>query len=173
MTELNIAEALAALGIDADYAASRNLPVYQEATQLVSAGPNIVGNEQQLEPATAGQWIAMRQAAEADGIDLLLVSGYRSITYQTELIQRKLDKGESLESVLRVVAPPGCSEHHTGRAIDIATPGVPPLTEAFEATEAFGWLSKNAGKHGFVMSFPRDNRFGYVYEPWHWCRRVS
>ena len=61
--------------------------------------------------------------------------------------------------------------HHTGRAVDIATPGVPPLTEAFERSDAFRWLEKNATNHGFSMSYPRGNALGYVYEPWHWCRQ--
>lgn len=161
------------LGISPDYPASRGLPVFAEATTLVSAGPNVVGNEQQLEPVTAGQWVGMRQAAESEGIDLLLVSGFRSVEYQASLIQRKLDKGDSLEKILHVVAPPGCSEHHTGCAVDIATPGVPPLTESFESTDAFKWLSKNAVKHGFSMTYPKDNPWGYGYEPWHWCRRLG
>ncbi len=162
---------LASLGIATDYARQHGLPVFAEAETRVSAGPNIIGREQELEPATAGKWVAMRQAAEAEGVDLLLVSGYRSFAYQASLIQRKLDAGTSLEEVLAVNAPPGCSEHHTGRAVDIATPGVPPLTEAFERSDAFRWLEKNAMNHGFSMSYPRDNALGYVYEPWHWCRQ--
>lgn len=160
------------LGIERDYADRQGLPVFAECAQLVSAGPNIIGREQQLEPVTAGKWVAMRQAAEADGIDLLLVSGYRSYDYQASLIQRKLEAGMAVAEVLSVNAPPGCSEHHTGCAVDIATPGFPPLTEAFERSEAFAWLGENAGNHGFSMSYPRDNRFGYIYEPWHWCRRL-
>ncbi len=163
---------LDSLGIDREYAGHRGLPVFAEALQLVSAGPNIIGREQQLEPVTAGHWVGMRQAAEADGIDLLLVSGFRSYDYQASLIQRKLDAGTQLPDILSVNAPPGCSEHHTGCAVDIATPGFPPLTEAFERSEAFAWLTKNAGNHGFSMSYPRDNRFGYIYEPWHWCRSL-
>ena len=171
--DAHLSELLSTLGIAPDYAAQHALPVYPEAVARVSAGPNIIGREQELEPVTAGSWVAMRQAAEADGVDLLLVSGYRSYAYQASLIQRKLDTGAALEDILSVNAPPGCSEHHTGRAVDIATPGVPPLTEAFERSDAFRWLQKNAADHGFSMSYPRDNRFGYIYEPWHWCRQAG
>ncbi|MFK8053745.1 MAG: M15 family metallopeptidase [Woeseiaceae bacterium] len=164
---------LMTLGIEPGYIAERGLPVFSEASSLVSAGPNVVGNEQKLEPITAGQWFGMRQAAASEGVDLLLVSGFRSVEYQASLIRRKLDKGLQLPEILAVVAPPGCSEHHTGCAVDIATPGVPPLTEAFEETKAFAWLVKNAVKHGFSMTYPRDNPWGYDYEPWHWCRRLS
>ena len=47
----------------------------------------------------------------------------------------------------------------------------PAAEESFEKTRAFPWLRDNAGAHGFVMSYPRDNRHGIVYEPWHWCWR--
>jgi D-alanyl-D-alanine carboxypeptidase len=51
--------------------------------------------------------------------------------------------------------------------------GVPDLEEDFEETPAFRWLSANAGRFGFVLSFPRDNPHDYVYEPWHWCYRPA
>ena len=66
-------------------------------------------------------------------------------------------------------APPGCSEHHTGRAVDIGTPHCKVLDEEFEQTEAFDWLVRFAGKFGFRLSYPRGNSCGYAYEPWHWC----
>lgn len=163
---------LTELGIAMDYADSRGLPVFAEARQLVNAGPNIIGRTVELEPVTAGHWVGMRDAARAEGVDLLLVSGFRSFEYQASLIRRKIDMGVPLAEILRVNAPPGCSEHHTGCAVDIATPGCPPLTEAFAETRAFDWLSQNADSHGFSMSYPVGNRYGYAYEPWHWCRRL-
>ena len=47
----------------------------------------------------------------------------------------------------------------------------PPAEESFEATDAFAWLTGNAGDFGFQMSYPRDNPHGITYEPWHWCHR--
>jgi len=70
---------------------------------------------------------------------------------------------------LKVNTPPGYSEHHTGRAVDLATPGCPPLTEEFETTAAFAWLVRHAHRFGFTMRYPRGNRFGIAYEPWHWA----
>jgi D-alanyl-D-alanine carboxypeptidase len=77
----------------------------------------------------------------------------------------------SVESILCASAPPGYSEHHSGRAVDVTTEGEQERTleEEFEQTAAFAWLSSNAGRFGYFLSFPRNNRFGYVYEPWHWC----
>ena len=111
----------------------------------------------------------MQQAAAEDGIDLMPVSAFRSVDYQRNLIRAKLDKGQRIEDILTVNAPPGYSEHHTGRALDIATSGQEPLIEAFEFTDAFGWLSRHASRFDFSLSYPRDNPFGIVFEPWHWA----
>ena len=100
----------------------------------------------------------------------MIVSGYRSIDYQARLIRKKINAGQSVSEILAVNAAPGHSEHHTGRAIDIATPGSRPLTEEFEGTEAFRWLTKYAAEYGFSMTYPRDNPGGFIYEPWHWAK---
>ena len=101
-----------------------------EAPDLVEVGPNLLGRMQRLAPAAATQWAAMQDAAAADGIRLLIVSGYRSIDYQARLIRKKLNAGQSLSEILAVNAAPGYSEHHTGRAVDIATPGSRPRISA-------------------------------------------
>ena len=67
-------------------------------------------------------------------------------------------------------AAPGFSEHHSGRAIDIATPGTRPLTVEFERSKAFAWLTANAAAFGFTMPYGRGNTFGFEFEPWHWSQ---
>ena len=157
------------LGIPEDYGLDDARPAFAEAEVLVDVGPNIVGRMQRLAPEAAMAWAAMRAAAAADGIALLLVSGFRSIDYQARLFRKKINAGQSLGEILAVNAAPGFSEHHTGRAVDVATPGSRPLTEEFEHSDAFEWLSGHAGQFGFVMSYPRDNEAGFVFEPWHWA----
>ena len=158
------------LGIPADYGGDGNKPVYEEADELVEVGPNLVGRMQRLTPQTAEKWAEMQAAAEADGVALLLVSGFRSIDYQARLIRKKINAGQTVSEILAVNAAPGYSEHHTGRAVDIATPGSRPLTEEFEDSDAFRWLKEHAATYGFSMSYPRDNPAGFIYEPWHWAR---
>ena len=162
----------AELGIPEDYGLDRARPAYEEATELVEVGPNLVGRMQRLTPATARAWAAMRAAAAEDGVTLLIVSGFRSIDYQARLIRKKINAGQSVSEILSVNAAPGHSEHHTGRAVDIASPGSRPLTEEFEGSDAFRWLQANAAQYGFSMSYPRDNPAGFVYEPWHWARNA-
>lgn len=170
MDELTRIAALHAdLGIGADYALRSGLPRIPEARELVAvaAGGDRPGSR--LAPAAAAAWSLLEAAAERDGVRLLLLSGFRDLEYQAGLIRRKLDQGRSLEEVLSVIAAPGYSEHHSGHAVDIGTPGCEPLTEAFEDTAAFAWLSRHAERHGFRMSYPRSNGCGIVYEPWHWA----
>jgi D-alanyl-D-alanine carboxypeptidase len=167
---LRIARELTELEIPATYGTDRSLGLQPEATELVTARVLKDGRELQLEPGTAAAWAELVTAAAREQITLLLISGFRSVTHQRGIIERKLVSGQSLANILRVNAAPGFSEHHTGRAVDIGTPGCPPLSEEFEQTTAFQWLRSAAGRHGFRLSYPRDNPHGVIYEPWHWFR---
>lgn len=164
-------ELLAALGIPIDYGSNPHRPAFAEAQELEDVEPNILGTMQQLAPDAARAWRRMKSEAAVAGIDLLLVSGFRSVRYQAELFRRKLAAGNTIDAILKVNAAPGFSEHHTGRAIDIATPGTRPLTVDFEKSAAFTWLTLNAARFDFALPYGRDNAFGFDYEPWHWSRR--
>ncbi len=110
----------------------------------------------------------MKNAAASDGIVIKIVSAFRSVNYQVEVITRKLNKGENINSILEIVAAPGYSEHHTGRAVDLTTDNCVHLSESFEQTEAFVWLNKNASMFSFSLSYPRNCKEKIDYEPWHW-----
>jgi D-alanyl-D-alanine carboxypeptidase len=160
----------ARLGIPADYAGTRRLPRQREARTLVSIGPAADdGKPVRLAPRAAAAWRRMAAAAARDGVQLLPISGYRSVARQARLIRRKLAAGEPIDDILRLVAAPGCSEHHTGRALDVGSPEDCALDEDFARTAEFGWLQKHAPRFGFHLSYPRKNRHGIAYEPWHWC----
>jgi D-alanyl-D-alanine carboxypeptidase len=158
----------ALLGIPADYDRRCGMPQQPECDSLVEVGNDALGRPARLEAATAAAWQRLQQAALVDGVELQLVSAFRSVDYQRQLIQRKLDRGFDITSILQVNAAPGFSEHHSGRALDIGCPGYPHLEEVFEHSAAFVWLNQRAGEFGFRLSFPRNNPFGVMYEPWHW-----
>ncbi|HKA44611.1 MAG TPA: M15 family metallopeptidase [Burkholderiales bacterium] len=162
---------LAELGIPRELVAGRGLAICNEAHELVVVQTDDDGREHLLIPAAAAAWRRLREAALADEVALSIGSAFRSCDRQAELIRRKLERGLSIEGILTSSAPPGYSEHHTGRAVDVITPGSAPLETEFEETAAFRWLVENAGAFHYEMSFPRDNPHGYVYEPWHWCYR--
>jgi D-alanyl-D-alanine carboxypeptidase len=167
-----VSKALAQLGIDPALPDARGLPLFAEARRFACVGLGTDGRDKMLEPKAARAWIAMRKAAARAGVDLLLVSAFRSLEFQIELIRGKVAKGRALDEVLKVNAPPGYSEHHTGCAVDVGFKDCPPLDEAFEQTPAFAWLQANAQRFGFSMSYPRGNAQGYLYEPWHWRFRA-
>ncbi|MDY7559825.1 D-alanyl-D-alanine carboxypeptidase family protein [Pseudomonas sp. 10B1] len=121
-----------------------------------------------LLPIAAEAWRQLKFSAGSCGVDIHIISAFRSVERQAEIIKRKLDSGLSIETILAVSAPPFFSEHHTGCAVDIGTCGSVALEREFEETLAFKWLEKNAGSFGFQMSYPINNAAGYGYEPWHW-----
>lgn len=109
-------------------------------------------------------------AARSAGIELLPISGFRSYRRQLDLVLAKLEQGQSISAVLAVNALPGFSEHHSACALDVGAKGAGAhLTEAFEHSEAFSWLTVHASDFGFGLSYPRGNKAGIAFEPWHWC----
>ncbi len=114
---------------------------------------------------------SMRSAASAEGVDLILLSGYRSHDLQRQIFYgRKSARNQIAIERAKVSAPPGYSEHSTGYAIDLgdATMRHTDLEVEFENTKAFRWLKQNAAKYHFVLSFPKGNFQKVSYEPWHW-----
>jgi D-alanyl-D-alanine carboxypeptidase len=163
-----IDQMLQQLGVSTELQRNCQLPLQVEAAELVSAGPDIFGREQTMTATTLHHWAAMQAAAADANVILQLVSAFRSVDYQCQLIRNKLDRGQCFEDIFKVSAIPGYSEHHTGRALDLTSPGSKPLEETFELTDAFAWLQANARHFDFSLSYPPHNSFGIAYEPWHW-----
>jgi D-alanyl-D-alanine carboxypeptidase len=157
-----------ALGIPADYLEQRHLPRQREARGVVIVGRNREGRAVRLTPRAAAAWRRMRCASAQRGVRLQLISGFRSVRRQARLIRDHLAGGRKIGAVLRFMAAPGCSEHHTGRALDLGSPAAPDLSARFARTREFRWLRRNAARFGFHLSYPRGNRHRLGYEPWHW-----
>ena len=162
-------ERLERLGLDDGYGERTGLALVPEPAWLAYAGRDRYGRVLWLHAAAACAWSRLRAAAWRDGVVLEAISGYRSHDYQLGIFERKRARGLAVDEILTVNAAPGYSEHHGGLALDIGTPDEPAAEESFERTAAFAWLQANAAGYGFVMSYPRDNPHGIVYEPWHWC----
>lgn len=160
-------------GISIASLATRGLTEYEEATELEVVEVGEDGKEHFLVPAAAQAWRALKAGALDANVELFIVSAFRSVERQAEIVRRRLAKGQAIEEILVVCAPPGFSEHHSGRAIDLSTPGAPLLEPEFDQTAAFAWLTQHANDFGFRLSFPAGNLQGYIYEPWHWCFHVA
>jgi D-alanyl-D-alanine carboxypeptidase len=107
----------------------------------------------------------MLEDAKDDGVDLWVVSAYRSFGEQAGLkAAYTVTYGSGANTFS---ADQGFSEHQLGTTIDFTTSGIGGALEPFGNTAAYQWLLNNAHKYGFTMSYPPNNAY-YVFEPWHW-----
>jgi len=107
----------------------------------------------------------MLQDASAQGVELKVVSAYRSFADQSAVkTGYKITYGSGAN---RFSADQGYSEHQLGSTVDLLNSTSTVLTTKFETTSAYKWLNENAHKYGFVLSYPKNNSY-YIFEPWHW-----
>ncbi|MCM1578845.1 MAG: M15 family metallopeptidase [Ruminococcus sp.] len=118
--------------------------------------------------------------AQKDGIELIVVSSYRSFDKQEQNIQNSIQdrmdrlgmtEEEARIDTLREVQSPGCSEHNAGIAADIMSNEYISMDDdGFKNTEAFSWLRDHAADYGFILRYPEDGyeSTGITYEPWHY-----
>ncbi len=98
--------------------------------------------------------MAMIEAGEAEGLDFIFYTAYRSVKRQGELY----NAGQT-------TAAPGTSEHNCGLAIDIGS----ATSEEFEGSAEEAWLLEHAHEYGFILRYPKDKEAvtGFAFEPWH------
>ena len=89
-----------ALGVPRDYGRARGLRRVREPSHLESIGLDTQGREQFLAPRAARAWARMREAAAQDGVELQVVSAFRSVEYQLGILKRKLERGQSDRKVV-------------------------------------------------------------------------
>lgn len=156
----------------------------QITLQELTGQTNNPNNELQLEAQTA--FNKMRTAALKDGVDLLIVSGYRSFTRQRQIWNRKYKKYQAqglspdaiFDKIVEYSTVPGTSRHHWGTDIDIIDrsanySGDVLVTDKFHGNGPFckmkEWMEENASAFGFELAYPlNENRTGFEYEPWHY-----
>ncbi|MEV6280228.1 D-alanyl-D-alanine carboxypeptidase family protein [Nocardia sp. NPDC051832] len=99
-----------------------------------------------LDPELRG---ALREAAvdaAADGVELVVNSGWRSAAEQERLLRAAVSKYGSATEAARWVATPATSAHVSGEAADIGAAGA-------------AWLSEHGARYGLCQI--------YTNEPWH------
>ncbi len=108
----------------------------------------------------------MLEDAARDSLDIKVLSGYRSFKTQAELKSSyRVTYGAGTAN--QFSAEQGYSEHQLGTTLDFTTIKIGGSLAGFDQTPEFAWLQKNAYKYGFILSYPKGNKY-YVYEPWHW-----
>ena len=118
--------------------------------------------------------LAMLMQAQSEGLTSWQISaGYRSVAYQQKLFddkvysyrQQGMTGAQARSAARKLVAEPGCSEHHTGLAFDITVPGT-----SFGGTKQAKWLEEHCWEWGFILRYPADKQdvTGIIYESWHY-----
>ena len=120
-----------------------------------------------LEPEVAKALARLTAAARADGVRLVVRSGYRSYATQAAIFKRQVASYPSEAMARRYNAEAGRSEHQTGLAVDLwdgVTWGL-----GMARTKAGVWLWRHAPEYGFILRYPqgKEKITGYAYEPWH------
>ncbi len=104
--------------------------------------------------------------AKVDGVPIYVKSGYRSFAEQKSLKSSyAVTYGAGTANAFS--ADQGYSEHQLGTTLDFITTGLGGSLVGFDTTAAYTWLTQNGYKYGFILSYPKGNKY-YIYEPWHW-----
>ncbi|MCS6928802.1 MAG: M15 family metallopeptidase [Saprospiraceae bacterium] len=123
--------------------------------------------------------VRMAKAAQAEGINLRVLSATRSFSHQKDIWERKwYERANSMpdlvlraRSILEYSAMPGTSRHHWGTDVDLNS----LRHEDFEAggphEKVYKWLCQHAHQFGFCQTYTplgQNRAFGYREEKWHW-----
>lgn len=126
----------------------------------------------QVEKETYHAYLKLKKFLETKNIIIGISSAYRSKEYQQEIYDSFVkDYGKDYAD--KFVAPVGCSEHHTGLAIDIniKVNGAWPKDnyELMKQEKMFKTIHKYLSTYGFILRYPDEKKdiTGYPYEPWH------
>lgn len=106
----------------------------------------------------------MHRAALKDEVLLLISSTYRSYQRQ-EIVYSGWVRQLGQAQADCVSAKAGSSEHQLGTVVDFGA-----IDASFTGTKMQCWLSDNAYKYGFSLSYPEgyEQETGYDYESWHY-----
>lgn len=105
-----------------------------------------------VEVDTAKAYLRMKQDAARDGVNIQLISGFRTMAEQ----QRLWDGWNRRLPGFNPAARPGYSNHQSGVALDLNTQGS-SISQGSGAV--YNWLARNAHKYGFKR-IPSEH--------WHW-----
>lgn len=155
---------------------------YEEANfdgMVLVKTTNIEGNQIFVEEITYSHYLAFKDALKKLKIEVSITSGYRSLEEQRKTIEELKDVYQEEQTLYKKVAPVGCSEHHTGLALDITISNKKEyqerLTQYYKEEDLqvrenkYQVLAKICSDYGFILRYPKDKVeiTGYAYEPWH------
>ncbi len=134
---------------------------------------NIDEEEIQVEKKTYEAYQKLKEALRKERkLELGILSAYRSLEEQQQVLEDYMIKyGE--EYAKKIVAPVGCSEHHTGLCIDFAISKNKKFMtnnhELMKDENRYQSITPYLVDFGFILRYPKGKEevTGYPYEPWH------
>lgn len=126
------------------------------------------GENHQIRNVVYDAFIDMWNAANNEGIYLIINSSYRTYAEQQQVYDSYKDsRGTTYAD--SIAARPGYSEHQTGLAIDIFSTEY-TTTSNFKDSPAHQWLVNHAYQYGFIQRYEEDTEeiTGFAEEAWHW-----
>ncbi|MFK5982338.1 MAG: M15 family metallopeptidase [Flavobacteriaceae bacterium] len=156
--------------------------------QLIGKGnPDIIGDSytSKMHKEAKMAFLKMKSEAKKEGINIEVVSAYRSFQKQKEIFERKyrkftsqgLNPSEAINKIIEYSTIPGTSRHHWGTDIDIIDGNLPRPKSVLEEDNFYGngpycklkeWLNIHSEDFGFYEVYTNNpNRKGFKYEPWH------
>ena len=146
---------------------------YLSKVKLITT-KNVDGIDVQLEEETYEAFLKLQKFLEEKGIIVGISSAFRTIERQKEIYQRFIEV-YGKEYADAVVAPVGCSEHHTGLAVDIniqKEDGTWPVgnNELMAQEPELIKTHQFLAQFGFILRYPKDKerQTGYMFESWHY-----
>ncbi len=146
---------------------------FEKTVELIPT-ENIAGNQFKIEKKTYDGFCALQEdVLNNNGIQTVLLGSYRTIQQQEEIFEKNLNEF-GLEYTRKYVAKPGCSEHHTGLAIDVGILLNGKLyrkkEELLSVEHLFKIIHKKLPKYGFILRYPKEKESitKISYEPWHY-----
>ena len=134
-----------------------------ELVSLDGKGIKVNKKGMKLEKVTFEALKKMLDDSAKEGLSLMVSSAYRDYKYQVGLYNYYISK-YGKEKTDTFSAPPGASQHQLGTVVDFND-----VENTFAGTREEKWLTENAWKYGFSLSFPKgyEDVTGYDWESWH------
>ncbi|QLG44324.1 M15 family metallopeptidase [Costertonia aggregata] len=175
-----------ALGIVPQWAFNIQEEEYSILELMGKADIELFGKGINLRKEAHDAFLKMKRAAYSDGIDIKMISSYRSFERQMAIWERKYitytDDGmqplDAIDKIIEYSTVPGTSRHHWGTDIDIVD-GYRKVEGDVLVPEKFGaggpyelfktWMDENSTEFGYHLVYTNEpKRKGFKYEPWHY-----
>lgn len=145
---------------------------YGNEGMLIAIPSEYTSKDELIHQNVLSPLLEMIDEAKRDGVNLTVVSAYRSYDRQKHIWETKWGDSDDVdvvraEGILRYSSFPGTSRHHWGTDVDFNSVSL-TYWQGAEGRKVFAWLQNNASRFGFCQVYGKGRKSGYEVEAWHW-----